>query len=129
MSSHAALKLIQSSANHGHSPVTFERRRHRRHVISGQVTAVQTIRNATDTTDNQQNGLCNRICSLQLRDISDSGLGAISQEPTETGIPIAVFFSPHGPDNGFDLYGHVTRCTKSASGHEIAIHFNGHDAA
>ena len=91
----------------------LERRTTLRHGIAGRVTAIQTHDDA--------DGQLSRICSLQLLNISDSGLGALSEEPVEPGSSLAVFFPPHGPERGFDLVGTVVRCIPRAHGHEIGV--------
>ena len=99
----------------------LERRMTLRHSLAGRVTAVQTH----DQTDGQ----LSRICSLQLLNISDSGLGALSEEPVEPGSSVAVFFPPHGPERGFDLVGQVVRCVARENGHEIGIRLETRAAA
>jgi len=80
----------------------LERRITQRRNTVGQVTAIRC--------GNVNNQVQNHICSLHLRDISDYGLGARCAEPVHEGAAITVFFPPHGPDRGFDVYGHVVRC-------------------
>ena len=109
---HAALRLVASEATDG-DVLPFERRVHRRRNISGHVTSLQ------QPTD--QTAFGNRISSLQLLDISDSGLGGVLQEAVEPGTPIVVFFPPHGAEIGFDRHGHVVRCTPSEHGFRIGI--------
>lgn len=114
-----ALKLIQPEAEPT-DVLAFERRIAKRRVTSGRVTAVQTT--GLDTQ-------ANRICSLQLINMSDSGLGTMTQESIEIGTAITVFFPPHGPERGFDLTGEVVRCTQKDYGHEIGICFDARQAA
>ncbi|MBI1336656.1 MAG: hypothetical protein GC164_06810 [Phycisphaera sp.] len=95
--------------------IPLERRIDYRHTISGRVTALQT------TAGSEEHH--NRICSLQLLNISDSGLGAVTQEPVELNTRIVVFFPPHGPERGFDKYGQVVRCVHRDGGHELGIRF------
>lgn len=118
--SHAALKLVALDSVNQDS-LKFERRQTHRRVISGKVTSLQQ----SADPDLQ----CNRICSLQLLDISDAGLGAIVEEPIEPGSPISIFFPPHGPEQGFDRYGQVVRCVKRDQGHQIGIRFTTKSAA
>ncbi|NJO85244.1 MAG: PilZ domain-containing protein [Blastochloris sp.] len=112
------LKLTDSPASVDVLP--FERRREPRRRAAGQVTALRTA---------STRGQNNRICSLRLTDMSDSGLGAVVAEPVEIGSTIAVFFPPHGPERGFDLYGQVVRCQNTAEGHELGIRFDARAAA
>jgi len=87
----------------------LDRRRATRRKASGRVTAVASL------PDGQ------RICSLQLRDISDTGIGAISCDPIESGTGLTIFFPPHGPERGFDLVGTVVRCDARQWGYNIGI--------
>lgn len=117
--SNATLKLTDRNAEPS-DVLPFERRRERRRTTRGQVTALRTATTRGDT---------NRICSLRLVDMSDSGLGAVVSEPLDIGSTIAVFFPPHGPERGFDLYGQVVRCQPCSEGHELGIRFDARAAA
>lgn len=79
-------------------------------------------------TDLQAEDQCSahpkKICSLQLIDISDTGLGSLAQEGIELGTAITVFFPPHGPERGFDRYGHIVRCAERGGRQEIGIEFD-----
>jgi hypothetical protein len=99
----------------------LERRTALRHSIAGRVTAVQS--------HDEADGQLSRICSLQLLNISDSGLGALSEESMELGSSLAVFFPPHGPERGIDLVGQVVRCVARENGHEIGIRLEARAAA
>ena len=98
----------------------FERRRAERHALTGRATAV------SHGVDECTQG---RIRSLQMTNISDSGLGAVCQDAVPPGTPITVFFPPHGPERGFDAVGRVVRCTPRGYGHEIGIRFENKPAA
>lgn len=76
----------------------------RRH-ISMRVTAVASDDNTVDSHK--------RICSLELLNLSDSGLAAIVQQPLDPGTRLALFFPPHGPEQGFDLFGTIVRCQRN----------------
>jgi len=91
----------------------MERRKESRRKISGAATAL--------SSGNGKNPFPKRICSFQLLDISDSGIGGITQKPLEIGSQIAILFPPHGPDHGFDMYGTVARCREHDDGFEIGI--------
>jgi len=119
MSSSAALKLIREDDRRDTIP--FERRRAKRHVVGGNVTAVRT-----DFTEDAHR---HRITSLQMLNMSDSGLAAICQERIDLNTPIVVFFPPHGAERGFDAYGHVVRCKNRDHGHELGIEFDMRPAA
>jgi len=91
----------------------FERRRSPRRRARGKVTAVCRDSRAPDTPQ--------RLCTLELTDLSNSGVGAIAQEPLSVGTQITVFFPPHGSEPGFDLIGEVVRCRSIDDSHEIGI--------
>jgi hypothetical protein len=114
-----ALRLVDIRRTQEDS-LPFERRREHRNTLSEQVTAVQSER----LGDHRH-----RIRSLELRNISDGGLGAWCSEPIETGVPIAVYFPSHGADTGFDLYGHVVRCDNCDGRHDVGIRFDHRAAA
>ncbi len=119
--SQATLRLVAAEQPTQRDVLRFERRACLRRVIGGRVTSVQ--KPADPKTEN------NRICSLQLLDISDVGLGAISEEAIEPGSSIVVFFPPHGPEMGFDRYGYVVRCDRGEHGHLIGVRFSTRSAA
>lgn len=111
MVSQAALRLVKSDD----TDTMSDRRCEVRYPVGVRVTAVQT----QESGDHQ-----NKICSLQLLNLSHSGLGAIAQEPVAPGSRIAIYFPPHGPERGFDLYGYVVRCVRREYGHEVGVQFN-----
>ena len=106
------LKLADSSQSQPESYL-MERRIATRNRVSGRVTALSS---ADEHADSQK-----RICSLQMLNISDTGLGAIVKESVEIGSQISVFFPPHGPEHGFDVCGTVVRCIDREGGHEIGV--------
>jgi hypothetical protein len=118
--SQATLKLVELNERRADT-LPFERRRAKRHIISGHVTALRT-----STAPSRPR---NHISSLRLLNISDGGVGAIAPEPVEIGSPICLFFPPHGSDRGMDLYGHVVRCISRGSEHEVGIRFDIRPAA
>jgi hypothetical protein len=61
---------------------------------------------------------------LALRDLSLSGLSAISQLPLERGERLTVFFPPQGMQRGWDAYGRVLRCEASGFGYRVALEFD-----
>lgn len=93
----------------------FERRACERRAVSGRATAL--------ASSPGMGHVRNRICSIQLVDLSDTGLGGICQEPLEVGSAITVFVAPHGADRGYDLTGTVVRCAPHAHGAHIGIRF------
>ena len=114
MSTVTTLKLVKPDSRESDS-IPFDRRNSVRRVISGRVTAWQA------SSERQPHG--NKICSLQLVNISDTGLGAITQEPVDSTTSITVIFPPHGPERGFDRYGRVVRCEERDGRHDIGIQF------
>jgi hypothetical protein len=99
----------------------FDRRRHVRRAAGGHVSM---LRRGRETLAYRQ-----RICSIQLHNISDCGLGARTDQPIAEGESVAIFFPPHGPEQGFDLYGHVQRCTATDDGYQVGIQFDLRPAA
>ncbi|MCX5660284.1 MAG: PilZ domain-containing protein [Planctomycetota bacterium] len=101
----------------------LERRRAERRVITGRVTAV-----ARPPHPGPAHG---RICSLQLLNLSETGVGLLSQEPVELNSLVTVFFPAQGAQRGRDATGRVVRCTPRARGfgHEVGIHFEARVAA
>lgn len=114
MSTVTTLKLVKPDPRESDS-IAFDRRSSVRRVISGRVTAWQA--------SSQRQPHDNKICSLQLVNISDTGLGAITQEPVDPTTSITVFFPPHGPEHGLDKYGRVVRCEERDGRHDIGIQF------
>lgn len=99
----------------------FERRTGERHIVSGRVTA---LRRSLDPAASPS-----PVCSLQLQDMADDGLSATCDIPLEPDEPLAIFFPPHGPERGFDLYGRVMRCEAGPRNYAIAIRFHDQRAA
>lgn len=98
----------------------FERRRHPRRQASGQVSAV--VRQPGHKPDDPA-----KMLTLDLIDLSDGGIGAVSQEPLAVGSRITVFFPPHGAEPGFDLAGEVVRCHAKEDRHRIGIALDEND--
>ena len=98
----------------------FDRRRHERHVVSGRITALRR--------DHRIDAYRHPVCSLQMVNMSDGGLAATCDIALDVDESVAVFFPPHGPERGFDLYGHVVRCLPGEHGYALAIQFD-HKAA
>lgn len=64
------------------------------------------------------------LCSMMLINISDGGICARCDAPLKLDEPVSIFFPPQGPQRGFDLLGHVTRCLPMRNGYEIGIAFD-----
>ena len=90
-----------------------DRRASQRYRISGHVTALAT----NDWPSTPQK----RICSVQLRDISHTGVGAFSREPLPVGARITLFLPPHGPEPGRDYCGTIVRCQPHHQRHDLGI--------
>ena len=112
MSSQPNLRLIDNS-NVEPDSYLFERRHAMRRRASGSVTAV--------SSPNDEAGAPKRIRTLQLIDSSDTGVGAIMNEPIDLGSRIVMFFPPHGNEKGFDLVGHVVRCNANDKGYRVGV--------
>jgi hypothetical protein len=118
----ATLKLVDLTAPPPpRDAYRFEQRRAARYQVNGRATAISKADPA--------GGTLQRIRSLQLTNMSDSGLGAVCQDAVPVDSTIVVFIPPHGPERGMDYYGRVARCTAKDYGHEIGIHFDVKPAA
>ncbi len=117
------LKLVKIE-RHELDPLPLERRIAHRKPTNGRVTALLTIKTDDETR--------NRICSLELRDMSDTGVGAVTSEPLPREGNITIFLPPHGPERGFDLYGQIMWCRPNREGgddFEIGVRLNQQAAA
>jgi PilZ domain len=112
MSTSPNLKLVDHDRPNADT-ILLERREAPRHRVHGQVTAI--LHRTSD------GGAHHQICSVELRNISDIGVGAFADRPLDLGTDITVVFPSHGPDRGFDLFGHVVRCRPSGEGYELGI--------
>jgi hypothetical protein len=111
----ADLHTINAARRTSNDNLYFERRAADRHGVCGRATAV--------VSGPALGAPRNRILSLQLLNMSDSGMAGLCQETVEIGSQITVFIAPHGADRGFDLAGTVVRCQHASFGHEIGIRF------
>lgn len=104
----------------------FDRRRAERHEITCAVTAMRREHDA----DAYQHPACH----LELCNMSETGVAAISDVPLDPDSPISILFPPHGGDAAIQLTGHVVRCRpwtgdddatdRPRGGYEIAIAFD-----
>ncbi len=100
----------------------FERRGAGRHYINGSATALRY--------EYRQASVAKHISPLELVDISDQGLGAVSQDAIALETPMDVIFPAHGPEHGIDVHGIVVRCVKMSDGrHSVGIRFDRKPAA
>lgn len=124
----ATLIAIQDPAEAEPIPPTFcfDRRRSERQPVSGRVSLRRL--------DHDPDAYRFRLCSIQLHDISAGGLCAVSDVPFEKFELVCVHFPPHGHEPGFELIGHVVRCTPAhrpdePNGYEVGICFDTRAAA
>jgi len=108
--SHHTLKLV-------HEPqrldvIPLERRCAIRRSTGGQVTVVQSSNGETP----------GRIGSLQLIDISDTGVGGLCTAPLSRDGYVQLIFPPHGGEPGFEAYGQVVRCKNNNGTFNVGIH-------
>ena len=108
----AELRLVHDD-RHQDDPIPLERRTAHRKPVNNRVTALVLIPSEDSTR--------NRICSLFLRDMSDTGIGAVSVDPVPLNSQITMFFPPHGSERGFDLYGKVVWTRRSSDGFELGL--------
>ena len=106
------LKLVDLEKDRG-DVLPFERRTADRRRVSGRVTAIRTTPANPDART--------RICSLELKNLSHTGVAAICQEPIEHDMELTIFFPPHGHERGFDLRGSIVRCEASEYGYLLGI--------
>ncbi len=100
------LRLVRDKPLDEVGPYKFERRRQPRWATSGRVTIV----NYGQEEPGRASVESKRIGSLQLFDLSATGVGAWAQHEMPVGSRVAVFFPPRGTQQGFDRYGTVVRC-------------------
>ena len=115
----AELKLVDLEKDN--DSLYFERRRNHRRRINCRLTAIRK--------EIQSDVHKNRITPLQLTNISDGGIAAISQDRITLETEIVVFFPPQGHEPGYDVHGRIVRCQPKEYGHEIGICFSNQQAA
>lgn len=122
--SQASLHLVRPGAVQTNpDALYFERRSTDRFAASGHATAV-VARPPQECFFGEPSS---RICSLELVDLSDTGLGGLSDEPLPIGAQITVFIAPRGAQRGYDRRGTVVRCQPRNRRHHIAVRFTQHD--
>jgi hypothetical protein len=62
--------------------------------------------------------------NLAIRDLSVSGLSAVSDVPLAAGEHIGVTVSGDAPMNGWNALGRVVRCEPSSTGYRVALEFD-----
>lgn len=109
--SNPTLKLV-----HDEQPtdvIPLERRCALRRSAGGQVTVVQQTSGDDDGPG--------RIGSIQLVDMSDTGIGGVSSAPLAEGAFVQLYFPPHGGEPGFEACGQVARCRTRLGAHHVGI--------
>ena len=61
---------------------------------------------------------------LAVRDLSVSGMSAVSLQPLSRGEHVGVSFPAHYPHGAWDAFGRVVRCEPSALGYRVAVEFD-----
>jgi hypothetical protein len=67
--------------------------------------------------------------TLNLRDLSAGGLGALADRPLDEGEHLTVEIPRRGLVPGWDAVGRVVRCEASAMGYRVALEFESMMAA
>ena len=71
-----------------------------------------------------------RICSLNLLNLSDTGLAVLASEQIALGTEISLFLSPHAAEPAICLHGKIVRHASRRSGqYLLGIQFNQRRAA
>jgi len=109
--SHPTFRLVTSRP----APESYrlERRASPRRSTRDRVTAV--------CTHETEGSRLRRITSLDLHDISETGIGAACDQALPEGCRVALLVPPHGPEHGFDFFGKVVRCQPRGGHYEIGI--------
>lgn len=107
MNATQALRLTESTAAPASDTLRFERRLSQRRPLHGKVTGVSSA----------QGEQSHRIVAIELRDISDTGLGLVTAEAVPVGSQLLLLFPGHGAERGFDLMGRIVRCDDRGDGH------------
>lgn len=111
-------RLNRDDGAEGPVTIRFERRGAARHPAAGHVTLLRR-------GGGSQDDIRGRVQSVRLANMSQTGIAARSDLPLPLDESVAMFFAPHGPERGFDLYGRIVRCTRhDAGGYDIAVAFN-----
>jgi hypothetical protein len=118
------LKLTDPDIQRSPYILPLERRSSDRHPLTGKVTALRNM-------DGHNTGILRKICSLTLTDMSESGVGVVSDEPMDLDSTITILFPPHGPEAGYNITGQVVRCFENTDNkiHHVGIQFSSRMAA
>ncbi len=114
-----SLKLV-TETDHAPEVLKFERRREPRHKLYARVTAV-AHNPAYEQESGAMSGGAGQICSLELVDRSESGMGAFSVAPVALGARVTVFMPPHGATPGYNVAGRVMRCVPRDGGYHVGM--------
>ena len=119
--SESILHLVDDTREAG-EPFVFDRRRAARRRLTNEVTAL-----LLGGDGSEQDGP--RIMPMEALNISDSGVGAVSDFPLPLRAEVRLFFPPHGADPGFELRGWVARCVPSHGRYHIGLTFGRQSAS
>jgi len=118
------MKLSPPGADDAEGPLKFERRRHPRHEANGPVTALRR--------DHDVDAHRYPICAMELVNISQGGLAAITGRPLTPNEEVTVYFPREGISPQVALDGYVVRCEpnrhtgeddRPSTGYEVGICF------
>lgn len=112
--SQAPLRLVPEIAS-SEGPFPLERRDAVRRRLTNAVTALVVSRPGATHS--------HRIVPLETLDISESGLGAMGDQPLDPGAELRLFFPPHGGEPGFELRGWVVRCVPQHGRYRVGVTF------
>ena len=98
----------RASSGHDNVPSHLDRRYTNRQAVDGVVTLLRQ--------PNPKDPFRFPVCAVQLRDLSDEGVGARCETELATDEPVTVYIPPHGAEPGIDLMGHVVRCLPDGEG-------------
>jgi hypothetical protein len=107
------LKLADPTTNEHADILPFEQRRSHRRPLKLQVTALREA--------DPDSGVVRQIVSLDLRDMSETGLGARCTHAMPAGASLTIFFQPHGTEGGAVVHGRIVRSRPTPTGHDIGI--------
>jgi hypothetical protein len=91
-----------------------ERRRHRRSVVG---IPIHAVRRQTPENDPR------RLIGLHILNVSQGGVGAVSQESLNHHEPLTLLFPPLGPGRGRDTAAQVIRCDRAGDCYAVGIAF------
>lgn len=64
-----------------------------------------------------------RLVGLHILNVSQGGVGAVSQDALDHREPLLLLFPPLGPGRGRDTAAKVLRCQRTGDGYAVGIAF------